>query len=524
MALSQQEQRLRSELSRIKAALQTKLGNRAVAKRLAESPKESPAKRSEARAKFNALNTEIAATEKQIAKLEESVKKERNRKEAIEIKSNYDRLKNEYDLLIDKTSPQAKSLAARVNSEVVKLNNAYKNSGSATRVKPVSTQAAPASKAQTAAEKSKAELRATKTAKTTKTPTAPTKTSTASTTATASTSSTAKTEDTAKTDSDKKKKTKDELYAEAIDTASKLYNMPDIIFKNVTSLGNLLQRYINDELTDAQFRRELQNDPWYRQNSAEIKARYVQLFNYQDLVKSGQAKGTTDYEQQIARIAKNIQAKARQLRGAEIDEADAKLLAQDMYIYNLDGDDAALTERLARFIRPVAGMVRGEPTIGYGGQALQNYQTLQALAKANGFKLEDILPRDAAGNAMTAESTLQALATNKLDINRVAQDVRKLAATGQPEYVRNLLGQGYDLEQVYQPYKSRMAAVLEIDPNTINLNDPALRGAITDKGDINLYDYDRMLRKDSRWQFTNQAREEVSNSVLQVLRDFGFMG
>ena len=321
-----------------------------------------------------------------------------------------------------------------------------------------------------------------------------------------------------------KPKTKDELYAEAIDTASRLYNMPDIIFKNVKSLGDLLQRYVNDELTDAQFKRELQNDPWYRQNSAEIKARYVQLFNYQDLVKSGQAKGTTDYEQQIARIAKNIQAKARQLRGADIDEADAKLLAQDMYIYNLDGDDAALTERLARFIRPVAGMVRGEPTIGYGGQALQNYQTLQALAKANGFKLEDILPRDAAGNAMTAESTLQNLATGKLDINRVAQDVRKLAAIGQPEYIRNLLGQGYDLEQIYQPYKSRMAAVLEIDPNTINLNDPALRGAITDKGDINLYDYDRMLRKDSRWQFTNQAREEVSNSVLQVLRDFGFMG
>ena len=329
----------------------------------------------------------------------------------------------------------------------------------------------------------------------------------------------------AKAEDDKKdKRTPDEKYAEAVSEASRLYNMPDIIFKNIPSLRALLEKYVNQGMTDKQFQLELQNDPWYRQNSAEIKARYVQLFNYQDLVKSGQARGTTDYEQQIDRIARNIQAKARQLRGADIDDADAKLLAQDMYIYDLDGDDAALTERLARFIRPVAGMVRGEPTIGYSGQALDNYQNLQALAKANGFKLEDILPRDATGKAMTPESTLQALATNRLDINRVAQDVRKLAAIGQPEYIRNLLGQGYDLEQVYQPYKSRMAAVLEVDPNTINLNDPALRGAITDKGDINLYDYDRMLRKDSRWQYTGQAREEVSSSVLQVLRDFGFMG
>jgi hypothetical protein len=355
--------------------------------------------------------------------------------------------------------------------------------------------------------------------KSTTTATTPSTTSTTTTTAVSE-----KPDTTAVTATTKDERTKDQRYADAIADATRLYNMPDIIFKNIPSLGALLQKYVDNKLTDKQFQMELQNDSWVRQNSAEIKARYVQLFNYQDLIKSGQAKGTTDYEQQITRISRNLQERARQLTGADIPEADAKLMAQDLYIYNLDGDEAVVTERLARFIRPTAGMVAGKPTEGYGGQALQNYQALQAIAKANGFKLEDILPRDAAGNAMTAESTLQAIATNKIDTNRLQQDVRKLAAQGQPEYVRQLLGQGYDLEQIYSPYKNRMASILEVNPDTIELNDPALRMAIGKNGDMNLYDFERALRKDNRWQYTQNARQEVAGSVMQVLRDFGFAG
>jgi hypothetical protein len=32
------------------------------------------------------------------------------------------------------------------------------------------------------------------------------------------------------------------------------------------------------------------------------------------------------------------------------------------------------------------------------------------------------------------------------------------------------------------------------------------------------------LRKDPRWQYTSNAREDVSTAALQVLRDFGFQG
>ena len=187
-------------------------------------------------------------------------------------------------------------------------------------------------------------------------------------------------------------------------------------------------------------------------------------------------------------------------------------------------DSAVLTERLVRFIRPSAGMIGGIPTLGYSGKALENYQALQAVAKANGLRIEDLLPRDATGAPMTAESTLEQLALGKLDLNRIGQDARKLASLGQSDFVKDLLGQGYDLETIYSPYKNTMASLLELDPNTISLSDPALRMGIGKEGDMNLYDFERALRQDNRWQYTQQARGEVADVALRVLRDFGFTG
>jgi hypothetical protein len=120
---------------------------------------------------------------------------------------------------------------------------------------------------------------------------------------------------------------------------------------------------------------------------------------------------------------------------------------------------------------------------------------------------------------------LQNIAAGKIDINRVVGDARTLASQGQPQYVRDLLAQGYNLNQVYAPYRQTMANILEIgDADQIDLNDPILRNAITDKGDMNLYDFKKELRKDNRWQYTENAKQEVSDAALGVLRDFGFQG
>jgi hypothetical protein len=298
------------------------------------------------------------------------------------------------------------------------------------------------------------------------------------------------------------------------------FALPETIFNNVPSLKTILERYVDENWTADKLRKAIRDDVWYRQNSGAIKQRYVQLFNYRDLVKTGQAQGTTQYEQDIVKLERQIADKARQVgSGIASDPAALRKAAENMYITNVGIDDAMTTDFIAAAIRPIGGTIGGVGTEGYSGQALKDYQAIQSIARANGFRVKDIIP-----GGMNEQQVLQGIATGKLDANRIEQDARKMAAQGQPQYVRDLLGQGYNLDQVYAPYRQTMANLLEINADEIDLNDSTLRSAISDKGDMNIFDFKKTLKKDSRWQYTENAKQEVSDMTLKILRDFGFQG
>ena len=140
-------------------------------------------------------------------------------------------------------------------------------------------------------------------------------------------------------------------------------------------------------------------------------------------------------------------------------------------------------------------------------------QSIQGVANSNGVTLS---PQQLEQYALDVQ--------NGKDVKVIQNQIRTLAGLGMPENVRKLLGEGVDLDTIYSPYRQAMGSILEINPGTIMLNDPVLRSAIGPNGEVSLYDFQRQLRKDPRWQYTNNAREEVSSAALQVLRDFGFQG
>jgi hypothetical protein len=310
--------------------------------------------------------------------------------------------------------------------------------------------------------------------------------------------------------------------AEALNVAAgQDFTLPETLFKNIPSLNALLKKYVNTPgMTPDAFRKMLRDDVWYKQNSKEIKERFVQYYNYRDLQASGQAKGTTDYEMQIDKIESMLKKRAAVLGSAAAsDPAALRKAAENLYITNRSEDQSFIDDFLAASIRPVGGMIGGKGTEGYSGKALSDYQLILRTARENGFQIKDILPGGA-----TEQQILQGITMGTIDINRILQDARKLAAQGQPQYVRDLLSQGYNLDQVYAPYRQQMAAELDLNPDEIDLNDPTLRSAITEKGDMNIYEFKKALRKDNRWQYSSAANEEVSSSVLNILRDFGFQG
>lgn len=150
------------------------------------------------------------------------------------------------------------------------------------------------------------------------------------------------------------------------------------------------------------------------------------------------------------------------------------------------------------------------------GQAANALDKLRNTARLNGFNLEKDF-----GNQL--DSWLQRIARGE-NVDDFARIIRQQAKLGLPEKVGNLLDEGLDLANIYAPYRNRMANLLELSPDAISLDDPLLRSAYGQDKEMSIYDFQRAVRKDPRWQYTDNAREEVSTAALGILRDFGFQG
>jgi hypothetical protein len=166
--------------------------------------------------------------------------------------------------------------------------------------------------------------------------------------------------------------------------------------------------------------------------------------------------------------------------------------------------------------RELAALISYKPGSTLGGEVGADLTKLRATARANGFDLDTTFKDQING-------WLQRIAVGE-SVETFQSTIRSQAKLGLPDKVANLLDQGLDLSNIYAPYKNLMAAVLEVAPDSINLNDGTLRSAIGPEKEMSLYDFQRVLRKDPRWQYTDNARTEASDSVLKVLRDFGFQG
>ena len=295
------------------------------------------------------------------------------------------------------------------------------------------------------------------------------------------------------------------------------YPIIDALFDQDPELKALLNKYLNpkSKMTLEQLKKELGQAQYNFKYADVVKDRMAKKAIYDRLGAS--ATGQSDYEREVARIAATMESTAIDL-GATVTKEDLNRLAANVYLAGTEANALVIERALTPFIKLGVSPVTGRPTIG--GAAGSNYQALLNTAKANGIK-EDTLARTLGFNSV--EDVLRKLAEGE-PINTFQQRLRDVAAYGRSDYVKNLLAQGTDFDVIISPYRNLMASVLEIaNPEQINLDDPTLSMALG-KEEMTLADFRRNLRKDPRWQYTDNAREEVSSAALGVLRDFGFQG
>lgn len=185
----------------------------------------------------------------------------------------------------------------------------------------------------------------------------------------------------------------------------------------------------------------------------------------------------------------------------------------------LSADDATLTKYYDDGIDDITiidDLTSKVSAKGAKGETAGVLESLRKTASLNGFKLEEDF-----GNQV--DGWLQRIARGE-SIEDFKRLIREQAKRGMTDKVKNLMDEGLDLANIYAPYRNSMAALLEVTPDSIKLTDPILMSAYSGDKEMSIFDFKRAVRKDPRWQYTDNARRETSDAVLGVLRDFGFQG
>lgn len=250
-------------------------------------------------------------------------------------------------------------------------------------------------------------------------------------------------------------------------------------------LRKIFELWKAGKLTEAQD--EYAKSDW-AQLDEDVKNRYLLNLEKQDV-----------YKQRLRQFGINIR-KLLTREGIKITDEQIK----DYFDRGID-EEVILDE-----------LISGIKVEGAAGTAANALDDLRTTARNNGFNLD----RDFSGQV---DGWLQRIARGE-DVEDFKRLIRQQAKLGLPQKVGALLDEGLDLANVFQPYRSQMAALLEVMPDSISLDDPLLRSAYGPDNEMSLYDFKKQVRKDPRWQYTDNAREEVSNVALNVLRDFGFQG
>jgi hypothetical protein len=153
------------------------------------------------------------------------------------------------------------------------------------------------------------------------------------------------------------------------------------------------------------------------------------------------------------------------------------------------------------------------------GPSGKYFVALKNFATDNGLRLSD----------SAATSYANGIAAGTIDENTAFNALRESAAEAFPALADKIKA-GINLKTLADPYIQSMSDILEIPDGGIDLFDPKVRSALAytlpdgKVGTKSIYDFEKELRKDPRWQYTNNARNDAASVATTVLKDFGFMG
>ena len=143
-----------------------------------------------------------------------------------------------------------------------------------------------------------------------------------------------------------------------------------------------------------------------------------------------------------------------------------------------------------------------------GGAIGGNLRTIRQLASDYNVALSDKEIRQYALSGLTDKNVIETVKTKMLNIAKATY-----------QNLAPFLDKGLTVKDIASQYINKMSNVLEINPDTIKLDDRYIQTALSTLP--NFGDFNRMLRNSPQWEYTDNARSEAAGYVNKILSDFG---
>ena len=153
-----------------------------------------------------------------------------------------------------------------------------------------------------------------------------------------------------------------------------------------------------------------------------------------------------------------------------------------------------------------------------GGTAAETKAQLDAMAQNYGVKLGDQWKARQLASIMSGDDT----------VSGVQAKVQEMAMREYKAFADRIAA-GETVTEIADPYVSRMTELLEMNPSAVGVDNELIQRALKQTGpdgkaaSMDLYTFEKEVRKDTRWQYTKNARQEVSNVTADLLKQFGVL-
>ena len=284
------------------------------------------------------------------------------------------------------------------------------------------------------------------------------------------------------------------------------------------SLKAALKKIVKDKITDTnQMMEILKGTNWYTKYTDDYK-RYMFAKETNPAVF---AKNLAQQKSKVLELAQGY--------GIEIDDATAEQWANQWLMgskIKKDGtvqlfDEKWLSSKMAAAIDFSKTRMIGDVEVpDFSGSLNDTINKLYTTARDYG--IDTTMSNNSFQSWM--KTTLTGLIGGTVTSADVDKSVQDMAANNFPSFA-DQIRKGYTLRQVAAPQINAIAKELELDEGTFDLNDNLIQQVLNGaEKPMTAYQARQAARKDSRWQFTANAKDEYKSIGSKILADFGFGG